>query len=117
VTGVYVALGAMFGAPLRWWVDQFIQSRWSPVFPWGTFVVNVGGSFLLGAVVASAAPHSTLILLVGVGFCGALTTFSSYAWESLQLTADGSRLFAALNVFGTLAACLLAAGVGYQAFG
>lgn len=110
---LYVAVGASFGAPARWWVDLWVQRRWAPVFPWGTFLVNVLGSFVLGLLAQSASEDSTAFLLLGIGFCGALTTFSSFAWESLRLLEDGAQLFAVVNVFGSLLTCVGAAAVGW----
>lgn len=117
MSALYVALGAFVGAPTRWWVDQFVQRRWTPVFPWGTLIVNVIGSFILGAVVALAPDNGALVLLIGIGFCGALTTFSSFAWESLRLVDDGADLMAVLNVMGSLLVCLVTAGAGYWLLG
>lgn len=117
MTALYVAFGAAVGAPLRWWVDQWVQRRWSPAFPWGTFSVNVAGSFVLGVLLAAAPDNNTLLLLMGVGFCGALTTFSSFAWESYRLVEDGADLFAWANVLGSLVCCVAAAGIGYWVVG
>ena len=60
MSALYIAAGAAIGAPVRWWVDQLVQRRWSPVFPWGTFTVNVVGSFILGVLLAAAPQHHTL---------------------------------------------------------
>lgn len=110
---VFVALGAAVGAPTRWYVDLLAQRRWAPIFPWGTFMVNIVGSALLGFLVASWGRDSATVTLVGVGFCGALTTFSSYAWESHRLAEDGVRELALANVIGTPLACCAAAAVGW----
>ncbi len=83
-----VAVGAAAGAPTRWWVDQQVQRRFAPVLPWGTFVVNVVGSFALGLLFSSGGLSSHAYLAVGVGFLGALTTFSSFAWETHRLAED-----------------------------
>jgi CrcB protein len=79
-----VALGAAFGAPLRYLTDRALGS------PWGTLTVNVTGSFILGLVVG--APLSpTLTALLGTGFCGALTTYSTFSWEMLAMARRGER--------------------------
>ena len=109
----FVALGAAVGAPTRWYVDLWTQRRWAPIFPWGTFMVNIVGSALLGFLMASWSRDSAAVTLVGVGFCGALTTFSSYAWESHRLAEDGATGIAVANVVGTPLVCVAAAVAGW----
>jgi len=112
---ILVILGAAVGAPLRYLTDRAVQARHDTVFPWGTFAVNVFGSLILGlitgAVVAGAAP-SSLQLLVGVGFCGALTTYSTFSYETLRLVEDGALFYAVANVVISVAAALGAAYTG-----
>lgn len=108
-----VACGAAIGAPTRWWVDVYMQRRWLSVFPWGTFVVNVMGSLLLGFLVAMWSADSAAVALFGIGFCGSLTTFSSFAWESNRLAEDGARGLATANVVATTVACCAAAALGW----
>ncbi|MFC9280546.1 fluoride efflux transporter CrcB [Streptomyces collinus] len=110
-----VIAGAAVGAPLRYLTDRAVQARHDSVFPWGTFVVNVTGSLILGlltgAVSAGAAgPH--LQLLIGTGLCGALTTYSTFSYETLRLTEAGAGLYAAANVVASLVAGLAAAFAG-----
>ncbi|MGW1543064.1 fluoride efflux transporter CrcB [Streptomyces sp. NPDC002309] len=104
-----VVAGAMVGAPLRYLTDRATQSRHDSVFPWGTFVVNVVGcaflGLLTGAAVAGAA-DSDLRLLLGTGLCGALTTYSTFSYETLRLAETGARLCAALNVVASVSAGL-----------
>ncbi|MEU4150893.1 fluoride efflux transporter CrcB [Streptomyces sp. NPDC026659] len=110
-----VIVGGMAGAPLRYLTDRFVQKRHDAVFPWGTFTVNVIGCFILGlltgAVVAGAA-SSNAQLLLGTGLCGALTTYSTFSFETLRLAEDGARFLAAANVVASLVAGLGAAFVG-----
>lgn len=106
-----VVLGAAVGAPLRFVTDRLVQSRHDTGFPWGTFTVNVVGSFALGLVLGSTAPPA-VVALVGTGFCGALTTYSTFGYETVTLASDGRRLLALLNVLASLAAGLGAAGLG-----
>jgi fluoride exporter len=85
------------------------------VLPWGTLAVNVLGSLVLGLLVGVADGHrvpGSLTLLVGTGFCGALTTYSTFSYETLRLYESGARLYAALNVAVSLLAGLAAAVVG-----
>ncbi|HEY0814838.1 MAG TPA: fluoride efflux transporter CrcB [Pseudonocardia sp.] len=106
-----VVLGAAVGAPLRFATDRLVQSRHGTGFPWGTFTVNVVGSFVLGVVVGAAASPA-LTALVGTGFCGALTTYSTFGYETVQLADGGSKLFAVFNALGSVFAGLGAAGLG-----
>ncbi|AYN42821.1 fluoride efflux transporter CrcB [Streptomyces dangxiongensis] len=110
-----VAAGAAVGAPLRYLTDRAVQARHDSPFPWGTFVVNVTGCLVLGlltgAVSAGAAGHPVQ-LLVGTGLCGALTTYSTFSYETLRLTEAGSGLYAALNVVASVTAGLAAALTG-----
>ncbi|MGC4878446.1 fluoride efflux transporter CrcB [Micromonospora sp. DT43] len=107
-----IALGAAVGAPLRYLTDRAVQSRHDSVFPWGTLTVNVVGSLLLGVLVG--LPNSpAAAALLGTGFCGALTTYSTFSYETLRLTRGGHRLLALANVVGSVAAGLAAAAAGY----
>ncbi|WP_214368047.1 fluoride efflux transporter FluC [Pseudonocardia sp. H11422] len=106
-----VVAGAVIGAPLRYLTDRVVQSRLGTGFPWGTFTVNVVGSFVLGLTLA-ATTSPTVIALVGVGFCGSLTTYSTFGFETVQLATTGSWLLAAYNALGSVFAGLGAAGLG-----
>ncbi|MFF8710094.1 fluoride efflux transporter CrcB [Streptomyces sp. NPDC015184] len=110
-----VIIGASVGAPLRYLTDRAVQSRHDTVFPWGTFAVNVSGSLILGlltgAVVAGAA-SSHVQLLIGTGLCGALTTYSTFSYETVRLVEDGARFYAVANVLASVVAGLGAAFVG-----
>ncbi|RZB18923.1 fluoride efflux transporter CrcB [Streptomyces sp. F001] len=110
-----VVAGAMIGAPLRYLADRAVQSRHDSVFPWGTFAVNVVGSAVLGLLAGAAAAGaagSHLQLLLGTGLCGALTTYSTFSYETLRLAETGAWLYAAVNVVGSVSAGLGAAFVG-----
>jgi CrcB protein len=101
-------------------VDGFIQARHDSVFPWGTFTVNVLGSFALGLLLGASLEGETLVrlvALVGTGFCGAFTTFSTFSYESVVLSEDGSSGIAAVNVFASVAAGLAAAFAGWALSG
>ena len=111
MTVLLVALGAAIGAPLRYLTDRAIQSRYDSVFPWGTLTVNVAGSLLLGFVTGlPAGPGVTAF--VGTGFCGALTTYSTFSYETLRLVQDGARFYAVVNVVASVATGLAAAYAG-----
>ncbi|MFF8310375.1 fluoride efflux transporter CrcB [Streptomyces lydicus] len=113
-----VVAGAMVGAPLRFLTDRCVQSRHDTVFPWGTFAVNTAGSLILGLLagaVTAGAASSQLQLLLGTGLCGALTTYSTFSYETLRLAADGARGYAVANVAGSVLAGLAAAFAGVAA--
>ncbi|KOG43582.1 fluoride efflux transporter CrcB [Streptomyces resistomycificus] len=110
-----VVAGAAVGAPLRYLTDRAVQSRHDSVFPWGTFAVNVVGCLVLGLLTGAAASQaagSHLQLLLGTGLCGALTTYSTFSYETLRLTETGAGFHAAVNVIGSVAAGLGAAFAG-----
>lgn len=110
---VLVALGAAVGAPLRYLVDRAVQGRHDSLFPWGTFTVNVIGSLILGVLVggANAVPGAAMDLL-GTGLCGALTTYSTFGYETIRLIEDGARFSAVTNVVASVGAGLGAAFIG-----
>jgi fluoride exporter len=110
-----VALAAGAGALLRYLVDQLVQHRVGSERPWGTAIINVTGSFLLGLVTGLALHHGfppTATLVLGTGFAGGYTTLSTWAWESLALAEAGDLLEASLNVLGSFAVGLAAAAAG-----
>ncbi|MDH6218992.1 fluoride efflux transporter CrcB [Streptomyces pseudovenezuelae] len=110
-----VVAGAVVGAPLRYLTDRAVRSRHDSVFPWGTFAVNVCGCLILGTLtgaVTAGAASAHLQLLLGTGLCGALTTYSTFSYETLRLTETGAGLYAAANVVGSVMAGLGAAFVG-----
>jgi CrcB protein len=117
VTLLLIALGAGIGAPLRYLTDRAVQSRHDSLFPWGTFSVNVVGSLILGTLAGGAStgavPGSAMALL-GTGLCGALTTYSTFGYETLRLTEDGARIYAALNSAVSVVAGLGAAFLGWS---
>lgn len=116
MTVLLVLLGGALGAPARYLTDQYVQSRHDTVLPWGTYTVNISGSLILG-VAAGAASGGALpawvLALVGTGFCGALTTFSTFGWETLRLMEIGSWGAAALNVVGSIVVGLAAVTLGW----
>jgi CrcB protein len=111
MTVVLVLLGGAVGAPARYLTDLAVQRRHGGAFPWGTWTANVVGSFLLGTLVA--AGPTWLVTLAGTGFCGALTTFSTFGYETVRLTEEGRPQVAVGNVVGSLGAGLVAAALGW----
>jgi CrcB protein len=118
VTVLLVALGAALGAPLRYLLDRGVQARHDSRFPWGTFVVNVVGSLVFGVLAGglhAGAVSGGAFAALGVGLCGAFTTYSTFGYETLRLLQDGARLHAAANAAASVAAGLGAAAVGWAA--
>jgi CrcB protein len=111
VTVLLVLVGGAIGAPARYLTDLAVQRIHATAFPWGTWTVNVGGSFIFGLVVAQGSTWVTT--LVGTGFCGALTTFSTFGYETVRLAEEGETPTAMGNVVLSLAAGLLAAAAGW----
>jgi len=118
VSLLLVIAGAAVGAPLRYLSDRAIQSRHDSVFPWGTFAVNVIGSLILGLVtgaVSAGGASPQVQLALGTGFCGALTTYSTFSYETLRLLEGDARFLAAANVAASIVAGLVAAFLGVAA--
>ncbi|GII81645.1 hypothetical protein Sru01_66270 [Sphaerisporangium rufum] len=111
VDALLVAAGGAVGAPLRYLADRAVQGRHDAAFPFGTLAVNVAGSALLAFLAALPAGEG-VAALAGTGFCGALTTYSTFGYETLRLAESGARLPAVLNLAGNVAAGLAAGGAG-----
>lgn len=111
MTVFLVALGAALGAPLRFLVDRVIQARHGTAFPWGTLAVNVAGSAMLGFL--TGLPVSPAVAaLAGSGFCGALTTYSTFSGETLRLVRDRAYFHTLTNIMASIVAGLGAAYCG-----
>jgi CrcB protein len=111
MTVLLVALGAAIGAPLRYLTDRYTQARYGTGFPWGTLIVNVTGSLILGLTLGLPLSPS-LIALLGTGFCGALTTYSTFSWETLTLARRGEQATAVAYTLLSLLSGLGAATLG-----
>ena len=117
MTVVLVLLGGALGAPVRYVVDLMVQSRHDSVLPWGTFAVNAAGSLILGATaggVAAAGGPGWVLTLVGTGFCGALTTFSTFSFETVRLAEERALGAAAVNVAGSVVVGAAACAAGWS---
>jgi fluoride exporter len=111
----WVALAGGVGAVARYLVHAGVQSRVEGLFPFGTFVVNITGSFGLGLVAGLVIYHGVdadLRTVVGTGFLGGYTTFSSYSYETVGLLEDGEPPAALANAIGGVVAGLAAATFG-----
>ncbi len=108
-------IAAAVGAPVRYLVDGAIAERAEGVFPWGTFVINASGSLLLGALTGLGLYHAfpkVPKVILGTGFCGSYTTFSTFTYETVELLEEGAVNEAARNAFGTLLVGAGAAALG-----
>lgn len=115
----FVAAAAS-GAVARYLTDRFVGDRTGGAFPWGTFVINVSGSFVLGVLTGLSLYHAsptTPKVVLGTGFCGAYTTFSTFSFETVRLLEEGTVAEAFTNALATvvLAAAAAAAGVALAA--
>jgi CrcB protein len=105
-----IMFGGAIGSYLRYLIGRWVGNQpWAEGFPWGTFIINVSGSFILGVaalVFLERLPpeHEDWYLLIGTGFCGGFTTFSTFEWETYRLVRDGSWGYALANVAGSVLA-------------
>lgn len=114
MTLLLVAIGGAVGALGRYLVDRGVAARIDAVLPWGTLAANLAGSALLGGLAgAGTALPDPVWHLAGIGFCGALTTWSTFGYETLRLLESGARRYAVFNVALTLSAGLGAAALGW----
>jgi CrcB protein len=113
---VYISLGAVVGACARYLLSNYVARHAFSAFPYGTLLINVSGSMLLGFFLILATERLFVAdrwrLLVAVGFCGSYTTFSSYAFESFALMEQGQWLQLTMNVVGSNVLCFASVAVG-----
>jgi len=116
VAYLWIALGAVVGASARYFVSGFTAKALSSSFPYGTLLINVSGSFLLGFFLVLTGERILVDArwgwLIAVGFCGSYTTFSSYAFETFALFEHGQWLLVAWNVIGSNLLCLASVLIG-----
>jgi CrcB protein len=114
-----IALGSALGGVARYWLTLAAAKAWGEAFPWGTLLINVVGSFVIGLTFTLTAadgpwPASTnLRLFVMTGICGGFTTFSAFSLQSLQLLRDGEWLPALAYMGGSVVLCLAGVALGY----
>ena len=115
-TILLIGIGGFIGANVRYWVSIWAAARFGPAFPWGTLIINLTGSALLGLFNGWAGNHFNIDprirLFVAIGFFGAYTTFSTYANETVTLLRVADWVSVLLNILGTNACCILGALTG-----
>ena len=115
MTVVLVFAGAVVGAPLRYLTDQVVRGRYEGRFPWGTLIVNLVGCLVLGGLAGAATVlPAPVMALVGTGFCGALTTYSTFGYETVRLVEAGEYRQAAVNVVVSVVAGVGLATVAFM---
>lgn len=102
---LWISIGAVAGANLRYWVSDWAANRWGSNFPFGTLLINLSGSFMLGLIMAMVTDHYVidprLRLVLTIGFLGSYTTFSTYSFESISLLQQGQVWLALFNLLGS----------------
>ncbi len=120
VTYIWIAIGSTLGGMARYWCSGFAARLIGETFPWGTIIVNVVGSFIIGLFATLTGPDGRIFAgtltrqFVMIGFCGGFTTFSSFSLQTLNLANDGEWLQAGGNIVGSIVLCLIAVWMGYM---
>jgi CrcB protein len=118
-TYIWVAVGGAIGTVGRYWLTGVVSRLIGETFPWGTFVINVTGSFIIGFFATLTGPDGRIFAptdvrqFVMIGICGGYTTFSSFSLQTLNLMNDGEWLYAGANIVLSVVACLIAVWVGH----
>lgn len=118
MTFLYVAIGGALGSLARYAGSGYIARQLNEVFPWGTFVVNVSGCFVIGLFAMLTGPDGRVVVspdfrqFFMVGICGGYTTFSSFSLQTLALARDGDITRATLNVAASVLFCLFGVWLG-----
>lgn len=113
---LWISIGAVLGANLRYWVGDWAAQRFGSGFPYGTMLVNLTGSFLLGLIISLTLEHfiidPRLRILLTIGFLGSYTTFSTFAYESVTLISQGQWGLGLFNLLGSTLLGVLFAALG-----
>ena len=113
-----VFLGSGIGGAVRYWGTNFVYKFLSPTFPYGTLFVNVLGSFIIGIVMyyldSNDLINQELRIFLTIGFCGGLTTFSTFSYETINFLKENEFLFAGLNIIANVLITLVALFIAYK---
>jgi len=115
---LWVAAGGALGSVARYWLAAFVAGLTGPYFPWGTLLINIVGSFVIGWFGVWTGPNgpvdvpADIRMFVMVGICGGFTTFSSFSLQTVELLYAGEMLRAGSYIMGSVALCLLAVWAG-----
>lgn len=115
MTALYVSLAGGLGASVRFMVDSVVRAFTGRNFPFGTLIINVSGSFILGILTGLVLHHHASVdtkLIVGTGFCGGFTTFSTASFEAVRLIEERRMTALSIQVIGNAALALSAAALG-----
>lgn len=121
ITYLWIAIGSALGGVARYGLSSLIANWFGQGFPWGTLVINVTGSFVIGFFGTLTGPDGRLLVpgdfrqFVMIGICGGYTTFSSFSLQTLALAQDGAFTRAGLNIAGSVVLCLIAVWLGFVA--
>lgn len=110
--------GGAAGAPSRYLLDGYVQSNTRSAYPWGTFTINAAGSLVLGLLTGLALKHGlspTTKIVLGTGFCGAFTTFSTFTFETVRLAEEGATNEALRNIAANVIVGTVLAGLALAA--
>ena len=116
---LWIGLGGALGTMTRYWLSGFVAQRIGETFPWGTMVVNISGSFVIGLFAALTDPDGRWLVsptarqFVMIGILGGYTTFSSFSIQTLNLARDGEWLWAGGNILFSVVFCLAAVWLGH----
>ena len=119
MTVLWIAVGGALGSLARYYLSEALALAFGAAFPWGTVLVNISGSFLIGFVAGGAGAHGRWIesefarQFLMVGLCGGYTTFSAFSLQTVAMLQAGDVARASLNVAASVALCLLATFLGF----
>jgi CrcB protein len=119
VTYLWIALGGALGTVARYWMTNAVAALTGPMFPWGTILINIIGSFIIGLVAHMTTPVGRVPIpfdmraFILVGICGGYTTFSAFSLQTLELARTGHWFQAGGNIVLSVVLCLIAAWAGY----
>ncbi len=119
LTYLWIGLGSALGGMGRYWCSGAVARTFGETFPWGTIIVNVSGSLVIGFLATIMAPDGRMLVapdaraFLMIGVCGGYTTFSSFSLRTLNLVRDGEWLWVSANILLSVILCLAAVWLGH----